>query len=131
MSIHNEILASVPIKPVALLEKLSGQGIADGDVKTELLKMLADGVIRLTSDRTLVIQQRTRKTLAKSVALSGQTETITAMDFRRTPGDILLQAQMGKVFSITKNGVVIAVLSPPEFNALELGSEIRRLKLAK
>jgi hypothetical protein len=62
--------------------------------------------------------------------LTGQRETITAMDFQRTPGDILLQAQLGKVFEITKNGVVIAVLSPPEPTALELGAEIRRMKMA-
>jgi hypothetical protein len=34
------------------------------------------------------------------------------------------------VFNITKNGVIVAVLSPPELNALELGAEIRKLKLA-
>lgn len=72
-----------------------------------------------------------RKTLTKSMDLTGQRETITAMDFRRTPGDILLQAQMGKVFGITKNGVIIAVLSQPEPNALELGAEVRRLRLAR
>ena len=71
-----------------------------------------------------------RKLLAKSAILTGQTETITAMDFRRAPGDILLQAQMGKTFTITKNGVAIAVLSAPEQDALQLGTEIRRLKLA-
>ena len=71
-----------------------------------------------------------RKTLTKSMSLVGQTETITVMDFRKGPGDVLLQAQMGKVFNITKNGVIVAVLSPPELNALELGAEIRRLKLA-
>lgn len=71
-----------------------------------------------------------RKLLTKSMSLVGEKETITAMDFRRTPGDILLQAQMGKVFEITKNGVVVAVLSAPEPNALELGAEIRRLRLA-
>ncbi len=71
-----------------------------------------------------------RRTLEKTVDLTGQEETITAMDFRRTPGDILLQAQMGKRFSITKNGVIIAVLSAPELNALELAAEARRLKLA-
>lgn len=70
-----------------------------------------------------------RKRLEKSAILTGQTETITAMDFRRGPGDVLLQAQMGKVFNITKYGVVIAVLRPPEPDALELGREIRRLKL--
>ena len=71
-----------------------------------------------------------RRLLSKSMSLAGQTETITAMDFRKTPGDILLQAQMGKTFTITRQGVVVAVLSPPEMNALELGAEIRRLKLA-
>jgi antitoxin (DNA-binding transcriptional repressor) of toxin-antitoxin stability system len=69
-----------------------------------------------------------RQPLTKSVSLAGQTETITAMDFRKAPGDVLLQAQMGKVFQITKNGVIVAVLSPPELNALELGAEIRRME---
>jgi len=68
-----------------------------------------------------------RKPLTKSIDLTGQQETITAMDFRRTPGDILLQAQMGKCFSITKNGVVVAVLSAPELDAFELAAEVRRL----
>ena len=63
------------------------------------------------------------------MSLEGQTETITAMELRKTPGDILLQAQMGKVFNITRAGVIVAVLSPPELNALELGAEIRRLGL--
>ncbi len=62
--------------------------------------------------------------------LTGQTETITAMDFRKTPGDILLQTQMGKTFNITRNGVIVAVLSAPEPDALELGAAVRRLKLA-
>jgi prevent-host-death family protein len=65
------------------------------------------------------------------MSLAGQTETITAMDFRRAPGDVLLQAQMGKTFSITKNGVVIAILSAPEMDALELGAEIRRLGMMR
>jgi antitoxin (DNA-binding transcriptional repressor) of toxin-antitoxin stability system len=71
-----------------------------------------------------------RRTLTKSLTLMGQSETITAMDFRKTPGDVLLQAQMGKTFTITKNGVAVATLSPIEMNALELGAEIRRLGLA-
>lgn len=70
-----------------------------------------------------------RKRLTKSLSLVGQQETITAMDFRHAPGDILLQAQMGKTFEITKNGVVVAVVSTPESSALELGSAIRKLGL--
>lgn len=67
--------------------------------------------------------------LTKSAILTGQIETISMMDFRSAPGDILLQAQMGKVFNITKNGVIVAVLHAPEPDALELGAEVRRLKL--
>ena len=55
-----------------------------------------------------------RKTLTNTIDLAGQRETITAMEFRRTPGDVLLQAQMGKVFEITIRGVIVAVLSAPE-----------------
>jgi antitoxin (DNA-binding transcriptional repressor) of toxin-antitoxin stability system len=68
-----------------------------------------------------------RKPLRKSMSLEGQTETITSMELRHSPGDVLLQAQMGKVFNITRQGVIVAVISPPELNALELGAEIRRL----
>ena len=71
-----------------------------------------------------------RTRLDKSRILTGQHETITAMDFRRGPGDVLLQAQMGKTFHITKNGVVIACLSAPEPDAQELGAAVRRLGLA-
>jgi antitoxin (DNA-binding transcriptional repressor) of toxin-antitoxin stability system len=71
-----------------------------------------------------------RKKLTNTSMLRGQTETITAMDFRKSPGDVLLQAQMGKTFTITRNGVVVATLSPPEPSALELAAEVRRLKLA-
>lgn len=71
-----------------------------------------------------------RKRLTNTAMLRGQAETITAMDFRKAPGDVLLQAQMGKTFTITRNGVVVATLSPPEPTALELAAEIRRMKLA-
>lgn len=63
----------------------------------------------------------------KSLTLTGQTETITVTDFRRAPGDVLMQAQMGKVFNITKNGVIVAVLAASEPDALELGAAVRRL----
>lgn len=71
-----------------------------------------------------------RKLLTRTMSLTGQSETITAMDFRKAPGDVLLQAQMGKTFTITKNGVVVAILSPPEPTALELGAAVRRKGLA-
>lgn len=70
-----------------------------------------------------------RKTLTKTMDLAGQEETITAMELRQAVGDILLQVQLGKKFTITRNGVIVAVLSRPRPTALELGSEIRRLGL--
>lgn len=62
--------------------------------------------------------------------LAGQTEKITMMQLRKGPGDIIDQVQMGKTFTVTKAGKVVAVISQPEPSALELGAEIRRLKHA-
>lgn len=62
--------------------------------------------------------------------LAGKTETISMSEFRRRPGDVIDQVQMGKEFSITKEGKVVAELKPPEPNAIELGAAIRRLGLA-
>ena len=61
--------------------------------------------------------------------LTGQTEEITMMQLRKGPGDIIDQVQMGKTFTITKARKVVAVISQPELTALELGAEIRRLRL--
>ena len=61
--------------------------------------------------------------------LAGQTEEITMMYLRQHPGDIITQVQMGKTFTITKAGKVVAMLSQPEPTALELAAEVRRLKL--
>ena len=46
------------------------------------------------------------------LCLVGEIETITATDLRKSPGDILVQASLGKVFTITKNGKPIAELGP-------------------
>ena len=70
--------------------------------------------------------------LLDSNLLVGEHETITAMDLRKGPGDILTQVAMGKVFTITRQGKPIAVLSrPEEQDALYLASEIRRLGLSE
>lgn len=62
--------------------------------------------------------------------LKGKTEEISMTNLRSRPGDVIDQVQMGKTFTITKAGKVVAVISQPEPNALELGAEIRRLGLA-
>ncbi|MCZ6775848.1 MAG: type II toxin-antitoxin system prevent-host-death family antitoxin [Ignavibacteria bacterium] len=65
--------------------------------------------------------------LNESDLLVGKTETITAMDLRRGPGDILTQVSMGKTFIITRNGKPIATLTrPEEQQGLYLISELHR-----
>ena len=67
------------------------------------------------------------KPLAESGLLMGTTEEITMMDLRNRAGDVITQVQMGKVFTITKLGKAVAVLSRLERSELELGAEVRRL----
>lgn len=57
--------------------------------------------------------------------LIGQTEEIALQDFRQRIGDVIYQVQMGKVFTITKNGKPVATLARPEPTALELGAAVR------
>jgi prevent-host-death family protein len=70
------------------------------------------------------------KRLTDLQLLTGQTEEITMMDLRSRPGDVMAQVQSGKTFTVTKAGKVVAVISQPEPNALELGAEVRRRGLA-
>ena len=45
------------------------------------------------------------------VSLVGQLEEITMMNFRRNPGQIMVETELGKMFVVTKNGKPTAVLS--------------------
>lgn len=71
------------------------------------------------------------KKLTDMVSLQGETETITAVELRKLPGEILEQASLGKTFTITKNGKPIATISQHELLAPLLGAEVRRLGLSK
>ena len=62
--------------------------------------------------------------------LAGQIEEISMTELRQRPGDVIDQVQMGKKFTITKTGKVVAEITTPEPNALELGAAVRRLGLA-
>jgi len=44
------------------------------------------------------------KRLSELLDLTGQTETITAIELRRLPGEVMEQAAMGKTYIVTKNG---------------------------
>jgi antitoxin (DNA-binding transcriptional repressor) of toxin-antitoxin stability system len=68
------------------------------------------------------------KTLQQEIgSLSGREETITVTELRARPGDVLSQVELGKTFKITRCGKVIAVISKPEPNALELGAAYRSM----
>jgi len=71
------------------------------------------------------------KLISELLRFEGRELTITAMDFRKQPGEVLAQAQLGTKFTITKNGKPIAVLTRIEPDAFELGSAIRKLGLAE
>lgn len=71
----------------------------------------------------------TMKRLTDMKLLTGQSEEITMTQLRERPGDTIDQVQMGKKFTITKSGKVVAEIFQPEPNAFELGAEVRRLGL--
>lgn len=66
------------------------------------------------------------KTLKQKIKLTGE-ETITVSELREQPGEVLDQVELGMIFQITRNGIIVATLSKPEPNAFELGAECRRL----
>ena len=70
------------------------------------------------------------KKLADEKILKGKTETISAMDFRKSPGEVLLQVEMGKIYIITRNGKPVAEIRSPEPSAVELGAAVRKMGLA-
>lgn len=67
--------------------------------------------------------------LSSICALSGR-QTITAMDFRRHPGEVFLQASLGRTFVVTKSGRPWCLITPYEPDASELGAAVRALGLA-
>lgn len=68
------------------------------------------------------------KTIRQKVSLAGQHETISLSDLRSRPGDVFQAVELGQTFDVTKNNRVIATISPPEINAIELGKAIRQMQ---
>lgn len=52
--------------------------------------------------------------LADSKPLVGTSETITISELRKQPGEVFSQVEMGRSFTVTKNGKTIAEISEPE-----------------
>jgi antitoxin (DNA-binding transcriptional repressor) of toxin-antitoxin stability system len=71
------------------------------------------------------------KRLAQLVSLAGKTETISITEFRQRPGEVITQVEMGMTFDVTRNGKVVATISKPEPNALEMGKAARDAGLCR
>lgn len=54
------------------------------------------------------------KTIAQTISLKGQSEEITISELRSKPGEVFAQVEMGKEFTITKSGKVVAEIKKPE-----------------
>ena len=72
------------------------------------------------------------KSIKDEISLVGRTETITMMDLRKKPGEVLSSVALGKTFIITRSGKPIAELKKlpekPTIKELEdiLSSEGKR-----
>lgn len=53
------------------------------------------------------------KRLNQEVTCEGKLETITMMELRSRPGEIMTAVQLGKVYIIERNGFPMAILSKP------------------
>lgn len=50
-------------------------------------------------------------TILNPNTLLGEVESITMMELRRNPGEVMDQVTLGKVFTITRGGKVVATLT--------------------
>ena len=69
--------------------------------------------------------------LRKMNLLEGEEETITSMEFRASPGEVLSQVELGKRYLITRYGKIVAEIRRPEPTALDLGAAVRALGLVE
>lgn len=53
------------------------------------------------------------KTIAETISMDGQREEITISELRSKPGEVFAQVDLGKVFTVTKSGKVIAEIHRP------------------
>lgn len=76
------------------------------------------------------------KMLKDHLDLSGEVETITVMDLRARPGDILTQTSLGKSYVVTRRGEAVAAVVPldgdithtvaPDGSCVSLGLSARK-----
>lgn len=67
------------------------------------------------------------KTIADQVSLVGHSESITISELRAKPGEVFAQVALGKSFTISKNGKVMAEIKKPESFDLAALARLRKL----
>jgi len=76
-------------------------------------------------------EQRPYRRLADMQLLAGKEVTITMMELRQQPGDVMDLVLQGATITVTRQGKPVAVIHKPEPTAAELGAAMRRLGLVK
>lgn len=71
------------------------------------------------------------KRLKDEISLKGKSESISISEFRAQPGSVLQQVELGKRFDVTRQGKIVATISPPELNAFELGKAAKKAGIVK
>jgi prevent-host-death family protein len=103
-------------------------------IASEKCGMIAKNTTKpgLTNDPTTKHPRSGRgmKTIKNSHSLRGQKEIVTVTEFRKMPGEVFNQVEMGLLVLVTKNGKPIATIQ--KFEPIRiLGAEVRRLGLDK
>lgn len=79
------------------------------------------------SDKKVQIKpKKNHRRLTDMQLLEGKDVTITMMDLRGAPGDVMDLVLQGAIVTVTRQGKPIAVIHTPEPTALELGAAARR-----
>jgi antitoxin (DNA-binding transcriptional repressor) of toxin-antitoxin stability system len=76
-------------------------------------------------------KERGYRRLTDMRLLAGKEVTITMMDLRGQPGDVMDLVLQGVVVTVTRQGKTIAVIHKPEPTATELGAMVRRLGIIR
>lgn len=76
-------------------------------------------------------KQNVHKRLSDMQLLAGKEVTITMMELRGAPGDVMNLVLQGATVTVTKQGRPIAVIHSPEPTALELGAAARKFGIVR
>ena len=75
--------------------------------------------------------RNSHRRLSDMQLLPGAEITITMMELRSAPGDVMDLVLQGATITVTRQGKPIAVIHKPEKTAIELGAAVRRLGLVR